>query len=88
MPDVARGGVAGACHSYGVLCPTGGQVLAWGTEADNDKTPQTWADFWDAKAFLPVAAPPNTGTRPGRPAVFCTPRMVSSKPGADHALCV
>ncbi len=62
MPNVAKEGVAGTCGRYGVLYLTGAQCLTWNTTVIKGKTPQSWADFFDTKAFPGRRALPNTGS--------------------------
>ena len=62
MPNVAKNGVAGTCGRYGVLYLVGAQCLSWNPNLYKDKVPQSWADFFDTKAFPGRRALPNTGS--------------------------
>ena len=62
MPNVASQGIPNTCGRYGVLYLVGGQVMAYDPRAFTGKKPQTWADFWDVKAFPGARALPNTGS--------------------------
>ena len=63
MPNVAKLGVPNACGRYGVLYLTGGQPLTWNTSIiKGPRKPQSWADFFDTKAFPGRRALPNSGS--------------------------
>lgn len=62
MPNVAKDGIPGACGRYGVLYLVGAQCLSWNPKMFKGRAPQSWADFFDIKAFPGRRAIPNTGS--------------------------
>ena len=64
FPHAATDGIVGACDGYSVLKQLDGHLLAWSTKSypAGSKQPQSWADFWDVRAFPGPRSLPDHGT--------------------------
>lgn len=63
MPNVKRA-APGACMSHGIMRSIGAMVMVWNTDMlPKDRTPESWRDFYDVKAFPGPRGLPDTGDR-------------------------
>ncbi|MDQ8728494.1 extracellular solute-binding protein [Bradyrhizobium sp. LHD-71] len=63
MPGIVASALPKSCFSHGIIRTAGGMALTWSKKAFPQGGPQSWADFFDVKAFPGARSLPDTGDR-------------------------